>query len=281
MKSPADRSEGRPRSYENVTAIERALSVLEAINRMPTITVQRISKECAIPAPSVVRILETLCAKGYLVHLSRRAGYSLTSRIKALSAGFHGSPMLVELLGKFADQLTAQHLWPFSIATLEHDVMVVQHTSMPLSPLGHVRTTLHRRLPMLGRAHGIAYLSFCSSIERHHLARVILTQDYPEMEAVHSLRDWKALISRTRARGYAIRPRNIDPSTSTIAVPIMIAPGRVVATIGMTFFRRSLRPPQVAGYATILKAVAAEAAEELRTAVFSNAETRPTGEMPF
>jgi hypothetical protein len=64
-----------------------------------------------------------------------------------------------------------QHLWPFSIATLEQNVMVVQYTAMELSPLGHVRTTLHRRLSLVGRAYGIAYLAFCSSIERHHLAR--------------------------------------------------------------------------------------------------------------
>src|SRR5690606_2941939 len=169
----------RRRSFANVTAIERVLTVLEAINRMPTITVKRISSECDVPAATVVRILETLCAQGYLVHLSRRAGYSLTSRVKALSAGYHGPPMIVERLSKYVDALTMQHLWPFSIATLEHDVMVIQYTAMELSPLSHVRTTLHRRLSLVGRAYGIAYLAFCSSIERHHLARIIFSQDYP------------------------------------------------------------------------------------------------------
>ena len=271
IEAPEQTSQIR-RSYGNVTAIERVLAVLEAVNRMPTITIQRISKECGIPAPSVVRILETLCERGYLVRLSRRAGYSLTSRIMALSSGFHGPPMVVEQLGKYADRLTAQHLWPFAIATLEHDVMVVQHTSIALSPLGHVRTTLHRRLPLLGRAHGIAYLAFCSSIERHHLARAILSEDYPERDSIQSMRDWKNLIIRTRARGFAIRPRNVDPTTSTIAVPIVVAPGRVAATIGMTYFRRSLRPSQIAGYANVLKEAASAAAEELRNTVFAHAD---------
>lgn len=272
MEEKGETDSQRRRSFANVTAIERVLTVLEAINRMPTITVKRISNECNVPPATVVRILETLCAKGYLVHLSRRAGYSLTSRVKALSAGYHGPPLVVERLSKYADALTMQHLWPFSIATLEHDVMVVQYTAMELSPLGHVRTTLHRRLSLVGRAYGIAYLAFCSSIERHHLARIILTQDYPEKDTIKSMRDWKDLIMRTRARGYAIRPRNFDPTTSTIAVPIMISPGRVAATIGMTFFRRSLRPAQVAGYASILKATAKEAGEELHAAIIARQE---------
>ena len=256
-------SSANRRSFANVIAIDRVLSVIEATNRITPITVQRISVECSIPAPTVVRILETLCARGYMVHLSRRAGYQLTSRIRALSAGFQGPPVIVERLGRYVDELTGRHLWPFAIATLDRDAMVIQHSSIPLSPLAHVRTTLHRRLPLLGRAHGIAYLAFCSSAERYHLIRLIASGDYPETEAVATGKDWRRLILQTRKRGYAMRPREFDPSTSTIAVPIMIAPGRVVATIGMTFFRRSLKPAQVEGFAEILKKTGARASAEL------------------
>jgi len=258
-----DAAEPSKRSYANVVAVERVLTVIEAINRMPVITVQRISAECSIPGPSVVRILETLCSQGYLVHLSRRAGYALTSRIRALSAGFQGPPMVAEVLGRYADQLTQKHLWPFSIATLEEDSMVIQHSSIPLSPLAHVRTTLHRKLPLIGRAHGIAYLSFCSSMERYHLARLVATEGYPETSAIRSGSDWRKMIMETRRRGYAIRPRGIDPSTSSIAVPILIAPGRVVATLGMTFFRRALRQAQVTTYAETLRDTARRAGTEL------------------
>lgn len=259
---------GPRRSFSNVQAIDRALTVIEAANRMSLITVRRISVECAIPAPTVVRILETLCARGYMVHLSRRGGYMLTSRIRSLSSGFQGPPMVVERLGRYADELTNLHLWPFAIATLDRDAMVIQHSSIPLSPLAHVRTTLHRRLPLAGRAHGIAYLSFCSSAERYHLARLIASSGgYPETEAVRTAKEWRTLISQTRRRGYAMRPREFDPTTSTIAVPITVMPGRVVATLGMTFFRRSLKQSQIANYAEILKEASARASDDLRQAL--------------
>ena len=102
------------------------------------------------------RILETLCAKGYMRQMARRSGYMLTSKIMGLSAGCHSSPMTVETLRHHADELTREYLWPFSVAALDRDAMVVRYSSIPLSPLAHKSTTLHRRLYLFSRAHGIA-----------------------------------------------------------------------------------------------------------------------------
>jgi IclR family transcriptional regulator, mhp operon transcriptional activator len=117
------------RSYANVILVERVLAVLESANRLPSITVRAISENCNIPPSSVVRILETLCDQGFLVHVSRRGGYVLTSKVKRLSAGFHGTHLVVEVLKSIANDLTREHLWPHSVATLEKDAMVVQYSS--------------------------------------------------------------------------------------------------------------------------------------------------------
>lgn len=261
---------GRPsqeRSYDNLVLAERVLAVLEAANRLPAITVQGISNECQIPPSSVVRLLETLCANGFLIKLSRRGGYALTSKVKTLSAGFHGSPMVVEVLQSFADALTREFLWPFSVATLEYDAMVVQYSSIPLSPMAHVRTTLHKRLSLISRAHGLAYLASCSSSERHRLARIAVSSHQPEDKVVGSGRDWRRLIKQTRLRGYAVRASAMDPFTCSIAVPIVLEPNRVVATLGMTYFRNVVREPQIIAYATSLKAAAESGAVRIRSEI--------------
>src|SRR5688500_12154524 len=174
------------RSYANVALVQRVLKVLEAVNKLPNITVKAISDACDIPAPSVVRILETLCAEGFLVQMSRRGGYVLSSRICTLSAGFHGTPLVVETLRAHVDELTRFHLWPFSVATLDRDAMVVQYSSIPLSPLAHVRTTYHKRLSLLSRAHGLAYASFCNRLERRHLVRLAVNARNPEDRVIAS-----------------------------------------------------------------------------------------------
>lgn len=251
------------RSYANLALVERVLAVLHAANRLPSITVGAISQECDIPQSSVVRILETLCAEGYLVHVSRRAGYRLTSKVKLLSAGFHGSPHMVEVLRGYADQLTQDSLWPHSVATLEHNSMVVQYSSIPLSPLAHVHTTLHKRLSLLTRAHGIAYMAFCSSAERHRLTRLAVAARRPEDRVVGSAREWRRLIMQTRGRGYAVRAADVDPFTCTIAVPVLSNPRRVAATLGMTFFRSVVRQPQIVAYAEALRSASRAAARRL------------------
>jgi IclR family mhp operon transcriptional activator len=252
------------RSYSNLLLVQRVLRVLEAVNKLPNITVKAISEECVIPAPSVVRILETLCAEGFLVHMSRRGGYVLTSRMCMLSAGFHGTPLIVEVLRAHVDELTRFHKWPFSVATLDRDAMVVQYSSIPLSPLAHVRTTYHKRLSLLSRAHGLAYLSFCNRIERRHLLRLGVALRNPDDRVITSARQWGELVRSARRRGFAIRATDVDSFTHTLAVPIMLEPGRVIATLGMTFFRSVVRESQFADYASVLKNTAAAAAERIR-----------------
>ena len=254
---------GVRRSYENVLLIQRVLAVLEHFNRQQVSTVRRTSEECGIPPSSVVRILETLCVEGYLTHISRRGGYAVTSKIRSLSSGFHGSPWIVEMLKPWVEDLTKRHLWPFAIATLERDAMVVQYSSIPRSPLAHVKTTLHKRLSLVSRAHGRAYIAFCTSQERRHLLRLIVGSDDPENDVVANAEEWRRLIVQTRKRGYAMRAAGIDPQTSTIAVPVRLESGHVVATLGMTFFRRAVNNGKIAAYAAALKAAAAAAAHQI------------------
>jgi IclR family mhp operon transcriptional activator len=196
--------------------------------------------------------------------MSRRGGYALSSRICTLSAGYHGTPLLVEILRAHVDELTRFHAWPFSVATLDRDAMVVQYSSIPLSPLAHVRSTFHKRLSLLSRAHGLAYIAWCNSVERRHLVRMAIETDNPDDRTIDSVRAWRRIITQTRARGYALRATDVDTFTQTIAVPIILEPGRVTGTLGMTFFRKVVREAQYADYAAVLKLTASAAAQRVR-----------------
>jgi IclR family mhp operon transcriptional activator len=252
------------RSYADVNLVQRTLSVLECINRLALITVGEISRQCSIPAPSVVRILETLCSEGYLTHVSRRGGYALTTKIRQLSAGCQRSSIVVETLRPIADRLTKDHLWPFAVATLEQDAMVIQYSSIPLSPLAHVRSTLHKRVSLISRAHGLAYLAFCSSKERALLLKLALERNFIEDRITSSNLQWRRILRQTRRNGYAMRITNADPFTNSIAVPIIVEPGSVMATLGMTYFRSVVKQSQIEQMASALKKAAEEAAGIIR-----------------
>ena len=120
---------------------------------------------------------------------------------------------------------------------------------------------MHKRLSLLSRAHGLAYMSACSSRERHLLARLALGAARDEDAAIGDPRSWRRHLAQTRRRGYAIRLSACDPFTQTIAVPVMLGPGRVAATLGTTFFRRVVTDARrdALGAALIQAAAAASA----------------------
>lgn len=278
-QEPGTRSAGR--SYANVVVVQRVLAILQAANKLTNITVKAISDECGIPSSSVVRILETLCAEGFLVHVSRRGGYALSPAICTLSSGYHGTPLVVNILRAHVDELTRFHSWPFSVATLDRDAMVIQYSSIPLSPLAHVRSTYHKRLSLLSRAHGLAYIASCGSVERRHLIRLAMSLDNPEDRIVGTPFAWRRAVRETRARGYALRLTDVDPFTQSIAVPIVAEPGRVIATLGMTFFRRVVKSSQCADYASVLKLTAAAAGLRIREEIANRqAITSKPGQWP-
>jgi IclR family transcriptional regulator, mhp operon transcriptional activator len=252
------------RSYADVSLVQRTLAVLECANRLELITVQRISDECAIPPSSIVRILETLCAEGYLTHISRRGGYSLTSKVKSLSAGYHSKSLIVEVLKPVVDGLTKEFLWPFAVATLDHNAMVVQYSSIPLSPLAHARSTLHKRASLISRAHGLAYMAFCGSRERSLLLKLALDRNFQEDRIVSSNYQWRKTLRTTRKAGFASRLSKADLFTNSLAVPIAVEPGHVVATIGVTYFRRVVNRAQIGRMVGALKREAASAAAAIR-----------------
>ncbi|WP_373356248.1 helix-turn-helix domain-containing protein [Pseudoroseicyclus sp. CXY001] len=215
--------------YKN--ALEKGLHVLELVNDRVTVRVKELEELTGIPSPSLVRILRTLQDMGYVVQVSRNSGYRVASRVMALSSGFHGAPKIVAQAGPYLDDLTRRKLWPASLASLDLDAMVVRYSTIPISPYSHKQSTIERRLSLAKRAHGRAYLAFCTRIERRSLFSRM-----PE-ETVRGLEPMLALYKQ---RGWAVRDPSLEPQTNSIAVPLIDKDRRLQGTIGFTYFRKAV-----------------------------------------
>jgi IclR family mhp operon transcriptional activator len=205
-----------------------------------------------------MRIIGTLAHCGLVKQVSRRAGYCLTSKVLALSSGFFGLPAVIELGAPFADALTRELLWPTAIATLDVDAMVVRHSTIPFSPYAHTRSTMNKRLSLVDRAHGRAYLAFCNQAERESLLKATDVLNGSSSDRRKLLWALKA----ARRAGYAKRAADLDPQTSTIAAPIFAAKS-MRATIGLTFFSAAVDKNIEVGLARRLIDTAAAIGEAL------------------
>lgn len=240
-------------SYNTVQSVEKALRLLEELNKRPVSRVKDLSRNMGLPHSTIVRLLETLSTLGYASKIDRGSGYCVTDRTERLSSGNHGFPQVLMNLKLRADRLTKKHLWPTAICTLDGDAMVVRYSTIPRSPLAHAHSTINRRLSLTGRAHGRAYLAFCPDVEKRHLLELI--DSMPGLPEDYSRDALEQELTSIKISGFAGRSGRLKDQTNTIAVPYWRA-GRLVATIGFTYFIRSV--PDPTELALALKRVAAK-----------------------
>ncbi|MEM7300248.1 MAG: DNA-binding transcriptional regulator [Pseudomonadota bacterium] len=223
-------------SFANIRSAERTFDILRAMNSQNISRVRDLQEKTELPPATVVRVLETLVSLGYVQCHGRRVGYTLTEKILELSAGYHGLPLFIENAKDALLELTETIRWPAALATLDGTAMVVRISTIPNSPLAHTHSTLQKRLELLVRAHGRAYLAFCSREERRNLYWQLHKQEITTLPPDELEERMQGILANIKALGYAERAHEIDPHTTTLAMPIVVAE-RVRATVGVTFFR--------------------------------------------
>ena len=230
-------------NVEGVQPVLRSFTLLEALNGAGRATLALLHEATGLPKPTLVRLLNTLIAAGYVRRTSRVAGYELTERVLRLSSGFRHNDLVVEAARPFLSTLTAAHKWPVALATFDRNAMLVRISTRHESPFSTDPDWLNKRLAMMLSALGRAYLAFCPDEERELILAVLRSS---KAAANTTARDGKyvsALLSSIRHQGYAnTAPMRGDPAMG-IAIPIMEGE-RVAACITMRYLGSTMSETQ-------------------------------------
>ena len=230
-------------SFAPVQSVLRALDLLAEVNRTSLATVGELHRRTGLPKPTIVRLLETLMAAGYVVRDVRMRGYQVSSAVARLSAGFHGAPLVIEAARPWATALTREIKWPCAVCLLDRDAVVVRFSTIPDSPISPFHATVGNRLSLGGRALGRAYLLFCPDEERAILRAAMRASPDPENSTLAD-EELERQIAQARFRGYTERDPAVEPrNSSTVAVPLRHGE-RVLASLGVTFFRSVVSTPE-------------------------------------
>lgn len=238
-----------------IQSVSRALGLLELMNRQACSTVGDLHRDSGLPKPTIVRMLNTLVSEGYVAKDSRQNGYSVTARVQSLSCGYHGTPLVVEAARPWAIALTRELHWPVGVATLDKDAVVIRFSTISDTSISPFHATLNMRLSLFSNGLGLAYYAFCPESERGMLTAMVgdLESDLLSNREDGWL-DWR--VRRAQEQGFAMRDPGTEPTNSgTIAVPIMVE-DRVLATIGLTYFRRAVSDGDMANYVRALQRTA-------------------------
>lgn len=236
---------GTARNSSGIQPVLRALRVIEALNGARVMTLEGLHRATDLPKPTLVRLLDTLIAAGYVQRVSRRAGYSLAERVLRLSSGFRHADRVVEAAKPFLHALTATHKWPVALATFDGDAMFVRAGTRHHSPFSTDSDFLNQRLPMLVSALGRAYLAFCPEDERRTILDVLRASTASADAAARDVTYVERLIAGIRARGYAsTAPIPGDPAMG-LAVPVMTG-GQVAACMTMRYLGSAMTETEAA-----------------------------------
>ncbi|MGB3338817.1 MAG: helix-turn-helix domain-containing protein [Devosia sp.] len=249
-----------------IRSIERCLNVLLELNQQPINTIAQLHARTGLPKPTLVRILKTLEEAGYVENDTRQGGYQVSAMVTSLSSGYHKSPLVVEAGRAWALAITRKHKWPIAIALPDYDSMVVRFSTVPDSPVSPFHSTVNRRLQMLTRGLGLAYVAFIESEEFELILDVLMKSDDPEDGLSHHPDEVRRLLAHIRKLGYATRSSMVEPRNSnTIAVPIISQEGRVLASLGLTYFKSAFTSELEAceRFAPILQSAAVAISDDL------------------
>lgn len=224
---------------DRIRSVERAIDLLQALNRRPLSTLHDLHCETGLPKPSIVRLLRTLEAKGLAAQSSSYGAYQLLGRVKSLSSGFHHEPLIVEVAEEIMIDFTRREGWPLSLALFDLNAMVVRACTIRYTALSLEHASLNRRLSLVTRALGRAYLAHSAPNEQAILLEILMHSKDPEDEGAQNREMMAGMIDEIRVRGYSTRDPLINPRSATIAVPVRDN-GRVVASLGFTWIAAAM-----------------------------------------
>jgi IclR family mhp operon transcriptional activator len=228
----------------SIRAVERAITLLRALNRMPVSTLDSLHQATSLPKPTLIRLLRTFEELGLAARGARPGEYRLLDGVNALNSGYHHVPRVVEIAAPFVRKLTEEIKWPIAVGMLDVDALVVRYSTIPYSPLSLLHSSINMRLSLVSRALGRAYLAFCSSEEQEMLLEIVRQSHHPEDRLAQNREAVQAMLDQTCGRGYALRDSTVRPVSGTIAVPVM-AKEFVAASIGLTWFSSALTSEKV------------------------------------
>jgi IclR family mhp operon transcriptional activator len=250
-------------STRPIRALLRGLEVLHVLNHHNGATVSEVASSIDLPRTTTYRILETLCVAGYAYRAASDDRYRLTILVRGLSDGFDDEAWVTQIARPYIYNLCQEIVWPVAVATLSGSSMLIRQTTDHQSPLAVEKRGPGFRVPILGSAAGIAYLSFCPKEQRDSLLDILAKSKKVADKPARSRKKVYETLLETRKRGYAIsrRSRRISDELS-FSVPIT-ANERLLASL--TFRCSSTAVPEseaVRNFVPKLKAVAVQIGQD-------------------
>jgi DNA-binding IclR family transcriptional regulator len=253
---------GLTKNREQVTSVERALSILELLaSKHQGLSTSAISRSANLPKSSTSYLLRTLVSRGY-VHRDEETGeHTLGVRVLSLGGQAMQGMALRELAVPYLRNIVDRTRLGSHLAILDHgDAVYIEKIESP----GFIKMDIwvgRRVAPQLtaiGKAL-ICYLGIDEVREITERHRVAPATSKTIVKLPRLLQE----LATTRRRGFAIDDEEHAVGVRCVAAPILSASGEVVASIGVSGTASQLNDDYLPAVGNILKSAALKLSAQL------------------
>lgn len=234
--------------YKDVRSLSRGLAILQALNRAPggIASTTDLAEATSVHRTTVKRILETLCANGFVRRGEKSGQYYLTFAVRSLSEGFVDDDWVEQVALPLMRAAVPDLMWPCDLGTLEGGFMVVRESTHRFSLLSQHRGKIGEKLPLFFTAMGRAYLAACSKTELNGLISLLSQRDDAVGEMARDRAAVDALIAKTRERGYATNDGDWEKEAPFAAVAVPVKSGhRLVGGVNLIFPKAAMSEQEI------------------------------------
>jgi IclR family mhp operon transcriptional activator len=229
-----------------IRSISRSLSVLQAVNRLGSLSMMDIAQTSRIPYPTACRIVQTLMHAGMLEREPGRKHYRPTALVQTLANGYQEHSQLVGIARPHIVEFTRKALWPVLVTTRVGNAMMVRDSTQNLTSLSFGAYPPGHTFPLLECASGRAYMAFASPRQRETILESLREVENGVDPHTFALFESGYLIEEIMREGIATRGHNrfanTPGKTSSIAAPIFYQ-GDVCGSLTLVFFASAMKMP--------------------------------------
>lgn len=248
---------------ESSKTVRNALTLLNCFSRSrPVLNTSELARQLKLARTSVMRLLVTLEACGYVEKLPAAAGYRIGLRAFEVGTLFLAANPLSFVLLRALDELVTNTQCTAYFAILDKDDIVIlnyREGTLPIRFIWQVGDRLPCHTTALGKAM-LAHMS-AKEIEGH-----IGTRQQLRVLTAKSLRTRSALlkeIEKTRERGWGMAHEESHAGLTAVGSAILDDAGHPIAAISISCLDYPPNPERLKKYATVVQKTARDVSRQI------------------
>lgn len=221
------------KSREQVTSVERALSILELLaSKHQGLSSSEISRLAHLPKSSTSYLLRTLVGRGYVRRDAETGQHTLGVRVLSLGGQAMQGMALREVALPHLRHLVERTRLGAHLAILDHgDAVYIERLESP----GFIKMDIWNGRRVAPQATAIGKALICC-LDKQEVQEIVARHRISPASSntITNLPRLLTELAATRRRGYAIDDEEHAVGVRCLAAPVFAASGEIVAAIGVS-----------------------------------------------